>query len=454
MESSPPKLSPAEFATVHGASLYDWQIKTLEAFGLGLQTSLLTCNGAGKTAIIASWAVAWFFYRFPKGKLVATSGSWTQLSTQLWPSLSQHLDPKTRFSYGNSPCTIATPEGGKGVGFSTNDPGKAEGAHPMTSPDVDPVMILVDEAKTVPEGIFEAFDRCTVSFQLYISSAGAPRGRFYNTHHELAPEYWTMRVPYQMCPHIAPEKIEKARRTYGEDHPVFRSMMLAEFTADDELLILTPTKLQEALDSQPEPVETGEVVAFCDFAAGRDENVLAVRRGNSVKVVKAWRQPDTVQAGREFIRLFEQEGLRPSQIWGDADGLGVGFCCHFDEAGWRINRFHGGQAPMDKKEYANLIGEVWHVGAREIEQGRIHLGQISPELFRQLTSRKSEWNASSKLRCESKEKMAKAGLTSPDHADAVLGAIFCGNRMTKTFTAQDTIQTTRSAFAAPTFSRF
>lgn len=448
------KLTPAEYAVVKGADLYGWQIDALEAFGQGWPTSLLTCNGAGKTAIIAAWAVSWFFYRYPRGKLVATSGSWTQLSTQLWPSLSQHLPPKTRFAYGNSPCTILTPEGGKGVGFSTNDPGKAEGAHPLISSEVDPVMILVDEAKTVPEGIFEAFDRCTVSFQLYISSAGAPRGRFYNAFHELSAEYWTQKVPYTLCPHIKPEKIEKARRTYGDDHPIFRSMMLAEFTADEDRLILTPSKLQESLDAQPEKDTTGETVAFCDFAAGRDENVLAVRRGNSVKIVKSWREADTVQAGREFIRLFNQEGLLPGQIYGDADGLGVGFCCYFDEKGWRINRFHGGQPAKDKTEYANLIGEVWHVAAREISQGRVHLGQIDPELFRQMTSRKSEWSENGKLRCEPKDKMAKAGLKSPDRADALMGAIVCGARLSGAMTAGQTIQTARSAFSMPTITRF
>lgn len=448
------KLTPAEYAVVKGADLYGWQIDALESFGQGWPTSLLTCNGAGKTSVVASWAVAWLFYRFPKAQLVATSGSWTQLSQQLWPNLSQHLPDGTRFAMGNSPCTINTPDGGKGVGFSTNDPGKAEGWHPKIAEDVDPVCILVDESKTVPEGIFEAFDRCTVAFQLYISSAGAPRGRFYNTHHKLSGEYWTKRVPYSLCPHIKPEKIEKARRTYGESHPLFRSMMLAEFTADEDRLILTPTQLQSAIDGQPELDTEGEVVAFCDFAAGRDENVLAVRRGNSVKIVKAWRESDTIQAGREFIRLFKREGLRASQIWGDADGLGVGFCCWFDEEGWRINRFHGGQAATNKTEYANLIGQVWHVATREIDKGAIHLGQLDPQLFEQMTTRKSEWSDNGKLRCESKEKMAKAGLKSPDRADALLGAIFCGSRMSGRFTAADSIRTTASPFAAPRFSRF
>jgi len=422
-------LTPAELAVVKGADLYDWQIETLEAFGREWPTSLLTCNGAGKTAVVAARAVDWFFYAFPRGKLVATSGSFNQLQNQLWPSVKQHLPSSARVTNGTSPCTIVTREGGKGVGFSTNDPGRAEGFHPTIHRDVDPVMILVDEGKTVPDGIFNAFDRCTVRYVLYISSCGAPRGRFYETFHSLGSEYYTIKADYTRCTHISREKVDRDRRIYGEDHPIFRSMHLAEFTVDTDRLVLDAQRLARAIEGQPPVDHRGERVAFCDFAAGRDENALAVRRGNEVRLVDAWTEKDTVQACRQFIRLFEAEGLKPGQIWGDADGLGTVMIDQLAEMGWPISRFHGGQASSQPEEYANLIAEIWHVGAREIERGRIHVGQLDPQTSKQLTTRRSEWTDNGKLRVESKEKMAKEGMRSPDRADALLGAIGCGARM-------------------------
>ena len=65
-------------------------------------------------------------------------------------------------------------------------------------------------------------------------------------------------------------------------------------------------------------------------------------------------------------------------MWGDAEGLGMVMIDQLAEMGWRINRFHGGKASNEPDKYVNLIGEVWHVGAREIERGRVNLGQFDP----------------------------------------------------------------------------
>jgi hypothetical protein len=77
------------------------------------------------------------------------------------------------------------------------------------------------------------------------------------------------------------------------------------------------------------------------------------------------------------------------------------------------------------------------VGAREIERGRINLGVLDPETFKQLSTRKSEWSENGKLRLESKEKMKLEGRHSPDRGDALLGCIVCGSRLSGAVTARD-----------------
>jgi hypothetical protein len=219
-------------------------------------------------------------------------------------------------------------------------------------------------------------------------------------------------------------------------------------------LVLAPDLLRNALDAQPKPNAHGEIVAFCDFAAGRDENVLAIRRGNHARIIRAWQERDTVQAAREFIQMFQTEGLTAGQIWGDADGLGTGFCDQFAEMGWHINRFHGGKPASEKDEYANLIAQVWHVASREIERGRIHVGELDPTTFSQITTRKSEWNETGKLRVESKEKMAAKSMKSPDRADALLACIALGSRITGAMTGAASVTTSRNTFASRTVRGF
>lgn len=443
-------LTPAELALAKGAELYDWQCEALEAFGRGWPTALLTCNGAGKTAVVAARAVDWFFNAFPRGKLVATSGSFNQLQNQLWPSVKQHLPRTARVTGGTSPCTITTREGGRGIGFSTNDPGKAEGFHPTISRDVDPVCILVDECKTVPDEIFEAFDRCTRRFQLYISSSGPPSGRFYDCMTKFASDYYTIRADWTKCPHIDPAKVERDRRFYGEDSPLFRSMHLAEFTSLDGRVVLSPEALEAAFAKQEPADASGEKVGFCDYAAGGDENALAWRWGNVAKLHAFWRDSNTTQARREFRQHFEACQLHPGQVFGDADGIGNVIIKDFAEEGFRINEFHGGIPARDPVNYANLISECWIEACRDIERGKIHLGpreKFDPGLFEQLTTRRLEWDSKGRLRIESKDDMRARGIKSPDRADAYIGAIMCGSRMTGAISARDVLTSDRNEFA-------
>lgn len=436
-------LSPSEFAwfQLGEKTLYDWQIECLESIGLqeegGPPTAIAAANGSGKTAKVVASAICWFLSLYPRGQVIVTSGSFRQVEKQLWPALRVH---QKRFPGWNFLQTeIKTPEGGFALGFSTDDAGRAEGWHPKVASDEDPVFIIVDEAKTVPDAVFEAFDRCTRLIQLWVSSPGKPWGQFYDAFHAMAKHFWTRKVRSDECPHIDKNKRARDLEKYGEDHPLYRSMHLAEFTEDEERLVLSPERMTKALEGQPESDTNGEVVAFCDFAAGRDKNVLAIRRGNKARIIKAWVEKDTMQAAREFIHRCKVEGLQASQVWGDADGLGTAMIDAMAELGFRINRFHGGTPSSEPDEYQNLIGEVWHVACREIERGRVNLGQLDPTTYRQITTRKSEWSENGKLRVESKDKMRAEGRSSPDRGDALLGCIVCGSRITGAVRASDLV---------------
>jgi len=448
-------LTPAEHAILElGRTPYDWQIAALEAIGLqefgGPPVALAAANGSGKTNDVIAPAISWFLRKYPQGWVIMTSGSWNQLKNQLWPSLSglKRLNPGWRVRRG-SECTVTTPEGRKSgigsvIGFSTNDPNRAEGWHPklprdpLTKMSDDPVFIIVDEAKGVPDEIFGAFQRCTRKFQIWTSSPGKPEGKFYQAFNRNAGLYWTRRITSFDCPHIDPAKIAFDKEELGEDSPLFRSMHLAEFTSLDNRVVITPEALTNAFVIQAAADPSGEKVAALDFAAGGDEDTISFRHGNVVRLYDHWRDQDTVQSRRKHISHCKTLQIPGSCVWGDADGIGNVIIKDMAEEDFRVNQFHGGTTALDPENYENLISQVWIEGCRLIERGKFHLGKrsdFSSDLFEQLTTRKVEWGDKGRIRIESKKKMKERGVRSPDKADTFLMSIFCGARLSGAITA-------------------
>lgn len=448
-------LTPAEHAILElELDPYDWQIAALEAIGAqeygGPPVAIAAANGSGKTNNLIAPAISWFLTKFPQGWVVITSGSWNQLKNQLWPSLSvlKRKNPGWRVRRG-SECTVTTPQGrmsgvGAVIGFSTNDPNRAEGWHPKLPRDSvslmpsDPVFIIVDEAKGVSDEIFGAFQRCTRKFQLWTSSPGKPEGKFFNAFGRNAGLYWTRRITSAMCPHIDPAKIEFDREELGEDSPLFRSMHLAEFTSLDNRVVLSPEALTHAFLIQADPDYEGDRVGFSDFAAGGDEDTISTRFGNVLRLQDAWRDKDTTQSRRRHIRTYGSLGLSEYEVWADGDGMGVVIIKEMQEEDFSPHEFRGGFPAFDDEKYANLISQVWIETCRLIERGKFNLGprdKFSSELFEQLTTRRVEWDDKGRLRIESKKKMKERGVKSPDRADSFLGAGACGSMMTGALSA-------------------
>lgn len=140
-------MSPTEFCVEElGIMPYRWQAECMESVAMqpvtGLPTAVAAANGSGKTTGLIGVLVAWFFYKYPRGKVIITSGSFNQLQNQLWPALAAQSQGRWKITSGSSPLTITTPDGGRAIGFSTSDAKRAEGWHPGISPEVDPVFII------------------------------------------------------------------------------------------------------------------------------------------------------------------------------------------------------------------------------------------------------------------------------------------------------------------------
>lgn len=423
---------PVGFAkAVLGLDLYPKQRDVLAAMvHLGARVSFRSCNEGGKTKRVICTAILWHLANFPKGKIISTSGSYRQIKDQLLPALHVYANRFPRWSFLRTPRIETDSVNCFWEGFSTNDAGKFEGHHEegrRDDPD-EPLLIIVDEAKTVKDDIFQAIERCKPTRLLIASSPGYAEGEFYRSHTTKAKFYQTFRQTAEECPHISAEEIQQTREKWGADHPLVLSMIDAQFMAFVQNAVVDLKALEDLL-ADPPPARRGERKAFCDFAWGGDgdENVLALRDGNLVTLEETFRADNLHAITGRFISAYTRLGLKAWEIEGDEGGGGKLIIDQLHESGWPIGRVNNGSAPRRDEHYANAAAEMWFDGAMQIARRQVILPD-DDDLKGQMLDRKKVANAKGKLAVESKKDMKKGNreggpANSPDRADAVFGAM-------------------------------
>jgi hypothetical protein len=409
--------------------LYRWQAEIAEAVDVGSQyervrIAVRTPNESGKSSIVIPLCIARWLDRYPRSKVVLTSADSRQLDSQLMRALFSYRSPHlTHWEFLQR--QIRTPVGGELIAFTTDEPARVEGHHGMKGA---PLLMIVDEAKSIPAEIFQAIDRCGYAVLLIISSPGLRSGTFFDCFSLNRQSHIIFEISLEQCAHISKEKIRDMIETYGETHPLVRSSIYGEFMdlADGEAFVIPFGPLVSMIGNPPGArINRHEYAAFCDFAMGRDENVLAIRSGNKLMDLIGWHDTNAISIIGRFIMEFRKAGLRPEQIWGDSGGLGLPLCDMLRDAGWPINRFNFGAKATDEDHYISRGAEVWHSFGQRVTRGELVLLN-DPTLIGQLTGRKSLLDARGRLGIEKKADMASRGVKSPDRADAVIGAFSHG----------------------------
>lgn len=395
---------------------YDWAEKIFHALDRrGAAVACKAANGSGKTQFVAAPACLWHAAIFPRSLAIVTSGTFRQVKEQLFPAVHAHAHRFRGWTFNET--EIVSHHGSRILGFSTDEAGRFEGWHNEN------LLIVLDEAKTIPDSIFESVERCQPTRLLLLSSPGGCSGFFFDAFNSKRKFFSQHTVTAYDCPHISAEWIAEQIEKYGPDHPLIRSMVHGEFMSMGEDGAVVPLAFVErCLASPPALVKNAQVQAFCDFAAGGDQNVLALRRGNKVELVACWREKDTMKAVGKFIQLFREQNLQAQDIAADEGGLGIVMCDRLAKNGWRVRRVNNGATADNADAYANKGAEIWFEGRTKIERQQVILPN-DRELVAQLTSRLGWPNSKGKLELESKQAMRARGLSSPDRADAVVGAM-------------------------------
>lgn len=426
--------------------LHSWQIEELARFArpLGVgeihRQAVAAANGSGKSKNLGAPCAVWGSMENTSGVTVLTTASGKQLDKQSAKYI-KAIARQVNSYHGGQLWAIQyrslkfEPLDSDVEMFATDEPGQAEGWHPKV--DGGYFAILVDEAKTVSEEIFSALQRCNGCVRrLDYSSPGQPAGHFYKKCTDpdgvlddgtVVKAWMFRRVTAFDCPHITKAEINEVIKTYGENSPLTRSIIYAEFTSLDGNLVLTLDKINRCLRHAKEGLiewrkeENNRAGLDLALSAGGDESVISVWNGNKQIAQHPFREEDLEPEVDKIIGFFTQYGLRQELIVADAGGLGKPIISRLKARGFSVVSYYAQSPPKTTagKNFASRGTEAWHHFARLVEESEVILLE-DPKLIDQLANRYYRATGQGKVVLESKREAKAAGHPSPDRADAAV----------------------------------
>ena len=138
-------------------------------------------HGLGKTAL-AAWLILWFALTRDglDWKIATTASAWRQLTDFLWPEVRKWAAKLRWDKLGRAPLRKDVEllslglklRTGQAFAMASNEPARMEGAH------ADHILVVYDEAKTIPGETFDALEGALSTGETYalcISTPGPPR---------------------------------------------------------------------------------------------------------------------------------------------------------------------------------------------------------------------------------------------------------------------------------------
>lgn len=409
-----------------------------------LKLVLSAANGSGKDMIIIAAFAVWFALTGVRNRVIITSSSFEQTKFQTEVHIRElvlRVNKKFGKLFHFTQFHYIVPELGSEIKlFATDEPGRAEGYHPYPG---GKMALIMNEAKSIREDLFDALSRCTgYSHWLEISSPGVKRGHMYRSAGMGIPYpsvvqlglFYFRKVTAYECPHIPVSHIKAMIYEKGENSPWVRSSIFAEFSDYNEPVAIPEYTWDTCRDNPP--AESGSDIGIgLDLAAGGDENTIFVRKGNRLIFHFCFRQEDTTITADVIDKQLS--GFKNVDYIFRADDGGVGHAIidMLVRLGWRIRRTNNQSPSYNKREFLNLGAEMYFRVKRLCERKDIIIpGAKRPDgsyyykdvekLKEQLTTRryKGEESTQGKFALESKSEARASGLHSPDRGD---GFVLC-----------------------------
>ena len=423
---------PVAFAReVIGIEPDEWQIELLDAVAAPAvrRVSVRSGHGVGKSTAVAMAAIWHVLMRIPS-KTVVTAPTSSQLfdacfaemknvAKRLKPPFNNLLEIKSdRIELKSQPEAT----------FISCRTSRAEQPEALAGVHSENVLLIADEARGVPNAVFEAASGSMSGHNATTILTGNPTrntGFFYDTHSRLRDDWYTMHVSCVDSPRVAEDFVDDMKKRYGEDSPAFHVRVLGNFPPSEEDTVIPVALIDAAMNNDIRIHEDTTCIWGLDVARqGGDASVLCKRQGPVVHPLTVWRNLDLMQLTGAVKAEYDalSPSKRPAEIIVDSNGFGAGVLDRLRELGLPARGLNVSERALSKDTYLNLRAELWFKCKAWLEGQDVKLPR-DDLLWAELAAPRYHFTSAGKLQVESKDAMRKRGVPSPDRADAVCLAL-------------------------------
>ena len=301
--------------------------------------------------------------------------------------------------------------------WSAENPDAFAGAHNW-----DGELAIFDESAGIPapiwtvqEGVFteDIVDRYWLCFSNPRSTSGA----FFEKFHKERGKWRTKQIDSRTVEGINHSSFNSIIEKYGEDSDEARVEVKGEFPRADNDSFIPFGDVESARNRDLETDDFAPLIMGFDIAlSGEDTSVIRFRRGRDARSIPplSAKKEDPMELACWAADAINK--YKPDAVCIDMGNAGAGVVYKLRELGFKV---HGVwfSASSDNSRYANKRAQMWGDMKDWLKQGCIDSSQT---LLDDLTGPKREWDTKEdKVLLESKKKMKKRGLASPDHGDAL-----------------------------------
>lgn len=433
------KKGPYKWQKEELLKIRDHLAENLRKVELGLNPTVYKCaissgRGVGKSSFVA-WVTHWMMSCIPGSSSILSANTDTQLTDKTFGELGKWLTLglnsywfdrsqkkiKTAVWYGELLAKQLKIDEAKyyaaGVLWNEDAPDSFAGEHSEIG-----VLLIFDESSGIPQPIWTVsegfFTELTVyRFWFAFSNPRKNTGPFFECFHAHR-EFWnTRKVDARTVEDKDPAVYQEIIDKWGEDSDEVRIEVKGEFPAQGDRQFIPRDMAMAAATRELERYDDhAALVIGCDPARfGTDSTVIRFRRGRDARSI-----PPTVLKGADNMQVANKlaeliDSFDPDGVFIDA-GAGAGIIDRLKERGYKTHEVGFGTESQDKR-WEDHRTELW---GRMKEWLPGAMLDSSSQLLDDLTGPEYEFaGRNDRLKLESKEKMKKRGLSSPDHADAL-----------------------------------